>query len=213
LTTFVPYVVQVGDFLAGIAHRVGSDPHTIWKAPCNTVLRKARGDGNILAPGDVIYVPERKPTWLALTAGATNRLVVKRPTVPVSLRIEVDGKPHGGASYRATCAGSEKAGTTDGDGGLLLQVPVDARSAVIEIDGVEDPIEVMIGHLDPVGTRTGLAHRLSNLGYLPLSDAAVAPSSEALVGAVARFQADRGLTPTGEADTETVKALCQEHGS
>src|SRR5208337_3002899 len=54
----VPYVVRQGDYLAQIAFRRGFVADRVWSAPENATLREARKDPNILAPGDILHVPD-----------------------------------------------------------------------------------------------------------------------------------------------------------
>ena len=53
-----PYVIRQGDFLAKLAHRFGFDADTVWNDAANTKLGDARTDPNILAPTDILYIPD-----------------------------------------------------------------------------------------------------------------------------------------------------------
>ena len=52
-----PYVVRQGEHLAGIAARYGFDPQPVWEHEANSELREQRRDPQILAPGDLLYIP------------------------------------------------------------------------------------------------------------------------------------------------------------
>ncbi|MCL2448755.1 MAG: hypothetical protein FWD17_07410 [Polyangiaceae bacterium] len=206
--THIPYVVRTGDHLAKIAHRFGTKPDLIWSDPSNAKLRTARGDGSILACGDVLYVevPERK--WLPVRVGAVNHFVASVPTVSVAIRIDDDGEACAGVAYRVSCGGMESQGTTDGNGGLQFKAPVFAESATVTLAGRPEPIELLIGHLDPVENPSGVSHRLQNLGYLPCLDEGAHPS-DIVEFALRRFQGDHAH---GDSGIDALQLLTRIHG-
>ena len=57
----VTHVVAQGEYLSLIAARFGfRDPRVIWNHPDNAALRERRKNPNVLFPGDVLTIPERK---------------------------------------------------------------------------------------------------------------------------------------------------------
>lgn len=206
-----PYVVQQGDYLAKLAHRDGFDADEVWSDPKNQELAAQRPDHNMLAPGDVIYLPVPDREAVPLQKGTVNRYSATVPKVEVRLALHrLDGTPLADQDYETEgLAGAT--GKTDGEGKVTLQVPITAREVVIVIKSEELRIMVDVGGLDPAGEASGIKHRLQNLGlYLPGSRTGAA-EDEALANAVRVFQSRRGIEPTGELDDQTRQALLDEH--
>lgn len=217
-----PWVVrQQGEYLAEIAARLGCDPQVIWGDAANAKLRELRGDGSILAPGDVIEVPSpSKPRWLAVSVGATNRYVATIPRVNVSFKLSFDGEPCVGEAYTVLGTDPDQKGTTDAAGTVKFTASVRLGTAIVRLEGKGIRIPVRIGHLDPLDTPSGLAQRLRHLGYLSPGidfsdhdDGALADLLDQVVAeSVAEFQDDAGLERTGTVDGATVSALKERHG-
>src|SRR5689334_5834792 len=88
-----PHFVRQGEYLARIAHRVGVDAGAIWEHPRNETLRSQRTDREVLAPGDVLYVPEPTPTEQPISSGGQHRYRGRVPqvTVDVILQLGAEG--------------------------------------------------------------------------------------------------------------------------
>ncbi|MGH7150411.1 MAG: hypothetical protein ACREIU_06930, partial [Planctomycetota bacterium] len=111
----IRYVVRQGDCIASIAFERGLFPDTVWDDPENAELRRERGDPNILAPGDVVVVPDKRPKEVP---GATeSRHRFKRKGVPerLCLRLLRDGEPRSPVPYSIVLDGHAVEGTTDGE--------------------------------------------------------------------------------------------------
>ena len=59
--TMRPYVVRQGDYLTGLADRHGFDPKQVWEDQRNAELRAERPSPEVLAPGDIVFLPEHPP--------------------------------------------------------------------------------------------------------------------------------------------------------
>ena len=79
------YVVRQGDYLTKLAYVHGFDAADVWKDPKNAELRGKRGDHDILARGDVLFVPMAEKVGVPLQKGVTNRYVARVPAVDLSL--------------------------------------------------------------------------------------------------------------------------------
>lgn len=209
-----PYVVRAGDHLQRLAFRFGFDAEEVWQDPKNEALRRVRGDGNILEPGDIIYVPQRPDASRSLEAGQSNTYLVNVPTVTVTVVFLWKGRPLANAAYSVRELPDLEGKTTDGSGTLTAEVPVTYRSITVDF---KEPLLTQIlriGHLDPVSSRGGIWQRLANLGHLRTIDTHAGKPNEAeLRVALRRFQWANGLPITGVADEETCAKLESIHGS
>jgi N-acetylmuramoyl-L-alanine amidase len=199
--------VQPGECLASIADEYGFFPDTLWEAPENEPLRALRGDPFVLAPGDVVVIPEKKTTEVPIETGVRHRF--RRRGVPerLTLRLFDDGVARANVDYEIEVAGRRLRGRTDAEGRLEQRIPPNATTGWLVLSEHER-YELRLGHLDPVSTDAGLRARLVNLEYLPAKSREPAALAEALMA----FQARHGLAPTGTADDATRARLQEVHG-
>ena len=205
------YVVKQGDFLASIAWAHGVQDDAIWNHPANAALKTSRSSANVLCPGDVLYVPDAKPTRFKLAVGSSNVFEAQVPTTTLQVAFADDGVPWAGESYRVEGVfGMKIEGSTDGDGVATLDVPINCGSLDIVFPDRGRRFRFDVGHLDPVSEPSGARARLQHLGYLR----PVAPGDgDAMDRAVRDFQAANSLESTGELTGETLDALADRYGS
>lgn len=160
-----PYVIRQGDYVQSVASQFGFDADTVWNDAKNAELKQLRGNPNILLPGDILYVPEQDPTTHSVPAGTTSSFVSSDATVPVTVKFSVASL----ASQAVTVVElPDLTGlTTGGDGTLTVSVPVSLDAATVQFTSTGATYVVKIGHLDPIGTLSGVFQRLQNLGYIP----------------------------------------------
>ena len=217
------YVVRQGDHLMSIAARYGCDAEEVWNHPDNRELREQRGDGSVLAPGDVIYLPEPQGVDLQLTARTTNRYRATVAMTHLRLRLSSGGvQTLANEPYRVQGLAEPIEGESDGDGWVTLDVPAHTRELLLELPRREEAMVVEVGNLDPVERDSGLRARLLHLGYLIPMELVHEIGSRAQSGeerdaeitqALRDFQRARGLEETGEVDDDTRNALIEAHGS
>jgi hypothetical protein len=202
----VPYVVRTGDFLGRIAHRVGVSEEAIWQHPGNASLRERRNDPNQLVAGDLLYVPESPATGIPCVHGQENRYRanVRRVVVSVELHDD-DGSPLRLIDYRIVGVGLDVRGTTNGEGILRCEVPVETHSVTVSLPALDRSIELWIGQLDPIDTESGARQRLVNLGHL--HPAPGEAEDEVIASAVRCFQRAEHIAVTGVLDAPTRAAL------
>lgn len=204
----IEHQVQQGESIAAIAGRYGLLPETIWQDGANADLRQRRGSPNILHPGDVIVIPDKR---LRQESAATEqRARFKRHTRQARLRLRlVDGdQPRADADYLLEIDGKSIRGRTDGDGVLDQPLPPGARSGTLTMGTEVLPLD--FGHIDPITEVSGVQGRLNNLGFACGEPDGVVgePTREALRA----FQAQNGLNVTGEIDDATRAKLEEMHG-
>ena len=205
------HVVRQGETLARIAERRRLAADDIWEADENAGLREQRGDGHILRPGDLLFVPESpEAPSVEIDVQTTNRFEAVVPRVPLSLRIVHNGEVAAGESFVASAGAWRHEGSTDGDGRLEAQVPVTAERVDVALPGLALQYSVRVGSLDPGDAVSGVQDRLHALGYYG------GPSHGQVDGATARalssFQEEHDLTVTGQIDEVTRQALAERFG-
>jgi hypothetical protein len=218
-----PYVVQQGESLATLAQRDGFDPDVVWKDPKNDDLRAQRSDPMVLAPSDIVYIPDPPQTdpGTPLQTGTDNAFVAtERPPLHARFILVDDaGAPLGGQSFVIEDAEPPVQGTTEGDGSLEVQIPYGQTWVRVQLPDQDIALVVQRAFLDPVTEPSGLQQRLEALGLLPALPAILDPDAAAIVAqeyqeaATRAFQQKAGILETGELDDATQAALLRAHGA
>lgn len=206
------YTVRQGESVESIAAHLGHLPETIWEDPENQSLRDRRKDPDVLMPGDRIFVPPVKPRTFEVRTGSPARFKIARPPPRLKVQMLKDGQPRANAPFRLTVDGIEERGTTDGEGRIDRPVAPRATRAVLVVGEGEEATEhvLELRALDPIDEVSGVQARLRNLGYdAGPTDGVLGPRTR---GAIAEFQGNEGLDPTGEPDDATRSKLKTRHG-
>jgi hypothetical protein len=212
------HTVQEAEHLALIADRYGFctiDP--IVGHPNNATLFRDRQPG-ILAPGEVVFIPDRKPTSVTIATGKKHTFVKKllRPKVRLVLQA-FGGRAKEGLDCSVDCEGKETAVKTASDGLIEFRISPSAIEATVTVaprpggpGGEEITLKVDIGGVGPVGDEDSAILRLQNLGYFrpcfPEEDAAERKA------AIEEFQLENGLEITGELNEATTSTLQTVYG-
>ena len=211
------YTVLQGDHLSKIAKDNGFTDYTvIWDHPNNSDLKKQRQNPNILLPGDQVFVPDMEQKHESGPTDKRHTFTVDKKTLKLRLVLEdIYEKPIAGAQCALLIDGQTYQLTTDGNGKLEQEIPLDAKEGVLTIRGDQTPfandvIPIKIGHLDPVDEISGQIGRLNNLGYF--AGALDASDADAFNSAVQEFQCDNSLTVDGICGRNTQAKLKQVHG-
>lgn len=199
------HTIVQGEGVSSLADKHGLFASTIWNDPANAELKEQRKDMNVLMPGDVVVIPDKRDHPVTRPTGT--RHVFRRRGIPVLFRLQVFDveEPRANQMYRLTIDGRSRTGTTDGDGVLEEYVPTDSKEGELVIGEDEFTILIDFGHLDPVSEISGVQKRLINLGFFrgepdgKLDDLTRA----ALLAFQIRFE----LEETGEPDDKTLKKL------
>ncbi len=201
------HVVQQGECLTSIAHAHGfGDVAKIWDHAQNRALRERRGDGNILQPGDELFVPELEQKTVDVAGGQTVQVTVKLPKRKLQLLVR-NGKhePIANADFVLLVEGREIRGKTGSDGNVTAEVPASVKRAKLTVGKLE--WQLAIGSLDPVldgpaDGLSGLQGLLKSLGWL--GEEVTGMMSRATRDAISAAQRWLGHDPTGE-PTERLK--------
>ncbi len=226
---FRDYVVRQGDYLTRIAALQGFDAKAVWMHAENEALRRRRDNPDVLAPGDILRIPdEPRRGGPRFTSGDTRRYRAEVPVVKVQIRLSGVGTAIEGEPWVVEGASRDPIhGTTDATGVVAFEVPVTVTQCVLFLPARRISYPLAIGHLDPIDTESGVAQRLEHLGYLapplravlergPLGAAAHRPSipepaEDALPRAIEALQRARQIPVTGVADEATLDALAVAH--
>jgi putative peptidoglycan binding protein len=211
------YTVLQGDHLSKIAKDNGFTDYTfLWDHPNNSDLKKQRQNPNILLPGDQLFIPDMEQKQESGPTDKHHKFTVDKKTLKLRLVLEdIYEKPIAGAQCALLLDGQIYQLTTDGNGKLEQEIPLDAKEGTLTIRGDQTPfanevIAIKIGHLDPIDELSGQVARLNNLGYfagkLDGSDTA------AFESAVEEFQCDHSLKVDGDCGPKTQAKLKQVHG-
>lgn len=209
--------VDQGECISSIADRYGFFADALWSHPENTELRTLRKNPNVLLPGDIVFIPDKRLKEVACATGKRHRF--RRRGVPVRLRLQLvgEGGARAGLPYRLSVGDTAWSGKTDGEGWIDVWVPpggTHGQLVVAAESGREEEYRLAVGHLDPVSEATGVSARLQNLGFFRggVEGPSGGQPSDDLASAIAQFQASRSLPATGELNQSTRDALVAAHG-
>jgi len=201
--------VKQGECISSIAAKYGFLSETIWDDAANADLKKKRGDPNILAPGDVVVIPDIRLS--EESGGAEKRHTFRRPNANtiLSLRLLSDGEPVAETPYELMVENDVREGNTDSDGCLEEMIPALVTRVCLTLDG-EETLQMELGALDPITVVSGIQARLYNLGlYCGKIDGQV---GEETAAAIREFQRKNELQESGETDSQTQDRLQELHG-
>ncbi len=201
--------VRPGECISSIAKDYGFTPDVLWKNDENAQLRDSRAHPQVLSPGDVVGIPERRDKEAQCPPERLHRFV--RKSVPEKLQLifqDEDGKARAGVKYTLLVGETVHEGTTDPKGKLEHPIPPDAVFATLSLG--EEEYELDLGHLRPVTEREGLLERLWALGYV--SDGLLDSPLVHVAPILRDFQEAQSLEVTGELDEATRVALRRAYG-
>lgn len=199
--------VQPGECLASIASKNGHPVDAIWNYADNAELKKQRGNPNLLVPGDVIVIPDKKAKDVAGATEAKHTFEKKAATAKLRLQMALNGEPFANLAYLLTIDGKSFDGKTDDKGKISASIPANAKSATLYFSENSETYTLNLGALQPVKEIAGVQSRLLNLGFF--CDGIDGKASDALSAALKKFQKANKLTVNGSADETTKNKLTE----
>jgi len=194
------YQVKQGDCIYSIAFDKGLFADTIWNHPNNKDLKDKRKDPNVLLPGDMVYIPDKRLREYSEATNQVYKYKLKNTPKPFRIRLMNIEKPVKDTQYLLSIDGVEQPpGKTDGDGWLKCSIPSNAKRAKLKLEG-DIEFDLHLGEMDPVDETYGVQRRLRNLGFFDGS-----PSGnldEKTKSAIAAFQLSQGMEGTGELSSD-----------
>ncbi|MEX1363997.1 MAG: peptidoglycan-binding domain-containing protein [Nannocystaceae bacterium] len=199
--------VTRAECMASIAAQHGFHWRAVWGHPGNKGLRRDRSSPFVLAPNDVVQVPERRPGQHRVPTDQRHTFVRKALPAMLRLRLRSKGRPLINTPYTLECAGRILRGRTDLEGKVEIPVPPDVPAGLLRVGegDAQRVYRLMPRALDPVSGLRGMQSRLANLGYH--HGAVHGDLDDSTQGALRRFQADHGLEVSGEANLATTNAV------
>jgi hypothetical protein len=207
--------VRQGECMASIAARYGfSDYRDIYEDPANAALKTKRPNPSLLFPGDIVEIPERKPTIFDCETGKTHNFELKLRKRVLRMRLEeMDGAPIADMPVKLVTDDKQTFETvTNKDGVFKQELPLNTKRVTLHAGAIVRYIR--IADLDPMrdtpdGGVSGLQARLKNLGfYAGRIDGRMGPETEA---AMVAFRASLPQDP-GESLNDFIPALEKAHG-
>ncbi len=220
------HTVKPGECFASLAEQHGfSSYKTLYDHPENAALKSRRPNPNVLCPGDIVHIPDKRVKHEVRATGQSHVFQLRaRPPVPLRIVIQNNaGEPQSGVPYTLTVQGQTFHGKADGKGLIEHSIDPKAQQAELtvwlkmeafegEVAAQEElVIPLAIGCLDPVETTSGVQARLNNLGF-PCGGATGVWNKEAQ-DAMQRFQQKHGLPVTSRPTAALQDKLRQLHGS
>lgn len=192
------YQVKQGDCISSIAFEHGFFPDTIWNHPQNKELKEKRRDPNVLMPGDIVFVPDKRPKEVSEPTNQVHKFRVKNVPAKLNLVVRHYNEPIKKEPYVLDIDGKKFEGQTDNEGKISISIPPDAKKGKLTVgeQGREIEYDLDLGRLDPINEVKGFKKRLHNLGYDvgEIND----EFTEELRNAIFLFESDQDLDQSGE---------------
>ncbi len=206
------YEVKQGDCISSIAFEKGFFPETLWEHPENKELKEKRKDPNILLPGDIVHVPDKKLKEVSHSTNAVHKFKIKNVPAYLNLVLNYGGEPLKNEPYTLEIDGKKSEGKTDGEG--KIRVPIvpnaDKGKLIVGDEGRQIEYTLDLANLDPIDTVIGFKKRLHNLGLaVGKLDNSISPE---FVAAIRLFESSHDITVTGEMSDTTKNKLKEIYG-
>ncbi len=207
----INYQVKQGDCISSIAFEHGFFPDTIWDHPENAELKKKREDPNVLMPGDVVFIPDKRLKEVSEPTNNVHKFRCKNTPEKFKLQLLIEEEPRANEEYELEIEDLKFEGKTDSEGRIQQSIPPNAKRGKLTLKKDETVFELKLGNLNPSDEITGAQGRLRNLGlYFGAIDGQM---SDDLEQAIQEFQIIKNLEPDGELNEETKDALKQDYGA
>jgi hypothetical protein len=206
----VEHKVQQGECISSIAEKYGLFPDTIWDDPANAELKEKRKDSDVLYPGDLVVIPDKRTKEEPGATETTHKF--RKKGVPKKLRLQFLEKdePRNNESYVLDIDGRLFSGTTDSEGWIEHTIPPNAKNGKVTLGEEQFEYILDLGHIDPIEEISGVQARLNNLGFgCGKVDGVLGPKTTA---AIKQFQKKYSLTESGESDKQTQDKLKEIYG-
>ncbi len=207
----INHQVKQGDCISSIAFENGFFPDTIWNHPNNAELKGKRKDPNILMPGDMVFVPDKRPKEVSEPTNQVHKFKCKNTPEKFKLQLLIDEEPRANEAYELEIEGLKFSGKTDSQGRIEQSIPPNAKNGKLLLANGTEVYQLQLGKLNPSDEITGAQGRLWNLGFF--LGAIDGKMSDELEIAIQEFQFAHDIEPNGELNQVTKDALEQDYGA
>jgi hypothetical protein len=209
------HVIIPGDHVVRLAYVYGhATIDAMWQHPENAELRQVRPDPGVLAPTDVVHVPDAPArVFDGLLTRREHTLMVELPLPTLRLvLLRPGGIPYAAHACTADFDDARTRSVADSEGTVTLELGPFTNAVALAFD--RHAVELAIAQLQPVEATAGWHARLENLGYQPGPLHGDTPADAyAVRSAIEELQCDHGLTVDGVMGPKTRAALLAAHGA
>ena len=207
----INYTAKQGDCISSIAFEHGFFADTIWNHPNNAKLKEKREEENILMPGDIVFIPDKRLKEISEPTNYVHKFKCKNTPEKFRIQLLIDNEPRAGEDYELEIENLKFSGKTDSEGWLRHSIPPNAKKGKLILKNGAEVYGLHLGNLNPSDEITGAQGRLWNLGfYFGAIDGRM---SDELEIALQEFQFAHDIEPDGELNQATKDALEQEYGA
>ena len=206
----INYQVKQGDCISSIAFEHGFFADTIWNDANNAELKKERQDPNVLMPGDVVFIPDKRLKEVSEPTNNVHKFKCKNTPEKFKLQLLLDGEPRANEEYELEIDDLKFSGVTDSQGRIEQSIPPNAKTGKLLLANGTEVYQLQLGNLNPSDEISGAQGRLRNLGlYLGPIDGKM---SDELEEAIQEYQFTKNLEPDGQLTLETIAAIKRDYG-
>jgi hypothetical protein len=206
----ISHKVNPGDCFSSLASANGFRNHkTLYEHSKNADLATKRKNPNVLAKGDTVAIPDKAEKEESGATGQKHTFQLSKLETLLRVKLQDEKGNALPAKKVKLVVGQEtkyeKAPPKDG----LIEVSIDAtaQSAKLtlylsEEEGIDGYLfDLALGALEHESTESGVAARLTNLGYEAIKLNKMTPAARAISG----FQKESGLTVDGKSDNSSIQ--------
>lgn len=206
----INYQVKQGDCISSIAFEHGFFADTIWNHQNNVELKKKRQDPNVLMPGDIVFVPDKRIKEVSEPTNNVHKFRCKNTPEKFKLQLFLDEKPRADEEYELEIENLKFFGKTDSQGRIQQSIPPNAKKGKLLLANGEEVYQLQLGNLNPSDEITGAQGRLWNLGlYFGPIDGKM---SDEMLEAIQEYQFSKNMEPDGKLTPTTIAALKEDYG-
>ena len=208
----INYEVKQGDCISSIAFEHGLLPNIIWDHANNAELKSKRKNPNILLPGDVVFVPDKRLKEVSEPTNQVHKFKFQGAPAKLNLKLLDDGEPISNEPFVLDINGKITEGTTDHEGRIRVSIVPNAESGELIVGTGKNRYEYSLdlGWLDPIEQVSGVKKRLHNLGYeAGIFDERI---TDELADALTAFEFDHKLEQTGQITEKNRTKLKEVYG-
>jgi Putative peptidoglycan binding domain len=207
----INYQVKQGDCISSIAFEHGFFADTIWNHASNAELKEKREDPNVLMPGDVVFVPDKRLKEVPEPTNNVHKFKCKNTPEKFKLQLLKDGAARAFEEYELEIEDLKFSGKTDSQGRIERSIPPDAKKGKLLLANGTEVYQLQLGNLNPSDEITGAQGRLWNLGlYFGAIDGKM---SDELEEALQEYQFAKNIEPDGKLTPATIDSLKQDYGA